>query len=76
MLPTQVPSDLWSYASAILDDPGFFKIEKFAPHFIAHSFRVHTDADLDQDVQRWLRESYDVGAQKHVKRRRMGRMSW
>ena len=49
------------------DDPRFFKIEKYAPHFIGHSFRVYSEADLDADVQRWMREAYEVGEQKHLK---------
>ena len=51
----------------VVDDPRFFKVEKFGPHFVGHSIRVFTDADLDQDLQRWLHEAYDVGAQRHVK---------
>lgn len=49
------------------DDPRFFKIEKFASHFIGHSFRVYSEADLDADLQRWMREAYEVGEQKHLK---------
>ena len=54
------------------DDPRFFKIEKYAPHFIGHSFRVYSEADLGRDVQRWMCEAYEVGAQKHLKRRGAG----
>ena len=50
------------------DDPRFFKVEKYAPHFIGHSFRVYSEADLDADVQRWMREAYEVGEQKHLER--------
>lgn len=50
-------------------DPRFFKREEFAPHFIGHSFRAYSEADLDADVQQWMRESYEVGEQKHLKRR-------
>jgi hypothetical protein len=28
---------------------------------------VHSEADLDKDVQRWMCEAYEVGAQKHLK---------
>jgi len=52
----------------VLDDPRFFKIEEYASHFIGHSFRVYSEADLDSDVQEWLREAYEVGGQKRVKR--------
>jgi hypothetical protein len=47
------------------DDPRFFKTERYGAHFIGHYFRVHSEADLDEDVQRWMRESYEVGAQRH-----------
>jgi hypothetical protein len=52
------------------DDPRFFKVEQFAPHFIGHHFRLYSEADLDQDVQRWMCEAYEVGAQKHLKSKR------
>lgn len=52
------------------DDPRFFKIEKYAPDFIGHHFRVHSEADLNRDDQRWMCESYEVGAQKHLKSKR------
>jgi hypothetical protein len=50
------------------NDSRFFKTEKFAPHFIIHSFRVYCDADLDDKVQQWMCESYKVGGQEHLKR--------
>ena len=45
------------------NDPRFIRIEKYAEHFQGHSFRVSSEADLDQRVQDWLCESYKVGAQ-------------
>lgn len=45
-------------------DPRFIKIEKYAEHFQGPTFRVSCEADLDNKVQAWLRESYKVGAQK------------
>lgn len=49
------------------DDARFFKVEKYAGHFIGHYFRVHSEADLDEALQQWMCESYAVGAQKHLK---------
>jgi uncharacterized protein DUF5655 len=49
------------------DDPRFFKVEKYGPHFIGHSFRVYSEADLDRAVQSWMCEAYDVGAQRRLK---------
>ena len=50
-------------------DPRFVKIENYAPHFQGHFFRVDSEADLDQQVQSWLHESYQVGAQSFVSKR-------
>jgi len=50
------------------DDPRFFKIERHAAHFIGHSFRVYSEADVDDNIQRWMREAYEVGEQKHLTR--------
>jgi hypothetical protein len=51
------------------EDPRFIKIENYAPHFQGHFFRVASEADLDSKVQRWLKESYSVGAQDSLKKR-------
>jgi hypothetical protein len=40
------------------------KINEYAPHFISHQFRIHSAEECDAEIQSWLRESYDVGAQK------------
>ena len=52
-----------------VDDPKFVKIETHAPHFQGHLFCVASEADLDEQVQRWLHESYRVGAQKFLDNR-------
>jgi hypothetical protein len=52
-----------------VDDPRFVRVENYAPHFQGHVFRVASEADLDDQVQRWLRESYKVGAQEFLKNR-------
>ena len=51
------------------EDPRFIKIENYAPHFQGHLFRVATEADLDNKVQRWLKESYRAGAQDFLTKR-------
>lgn len=50
-------------------DPRFVKIENYAPHFQGHLFRVASAADLDEQVQRWLHESYEVGAQNFLNKK-------
>ena len=52
------------------NNPRFFKIEPYAPHFVGHSFRVYSEADLDADLQRLMREAYQVGEQRHLRRKR------
>jgi len=52
------------------NDSRFVRIEKYAPHFQTHTFRVSSESDLDQQVQRWLRESYEVGAQAFLMEKR------
>ncbi len=51
-------------------DARFLKIEKYAPHFQTHTFQVGSERDLDQKVQRWLKESYEVGAQAFLLEKR------
>lgn len=49
-----------------LDNPRFVRVEKYAAHFVGHYFKIDSESQLDAEVQEWLRESYDVGAQKHL----------
>lgn len=45
------------------EDKRFTKIESYAQRFHGHMFHVRSEKDLDAKIQRWLRESYRVGAQ-------------
>lgn len=45
----------------------FLKIDTYAPHFHGHRFRVDSEEDLDAEVRRWIRTSYAVGEQKHLR---------
>ena len=49
-----------------LDVPRIVKTEVFAPHCILHQFRIYSENELDDEVQGWLYESYEVGKQKHL----------
>jgi ribosomal protein L32 len=51
------------------EDPRFVKIEDYAEHFRGHMFKVSAPADLDSKLQRWLHESYKVGAQDYLDKR-------
>lgn len=36
--------------------------------FVGHQFRISSEADLDGEVQSWLREAYRVGEQQELTR--------
>ena len=52
-----------------VDDQRFVEVKNYAPHFQGHLFRVASEADLDDRLQRWLQESYKVGAQEFLRKR-------
>lgn len=47
--------------------PRFRKIETYAPRWHGHELRVDSEQELDAEVERWVREAYAVGEQKHLK---------
>lgn len=51
-----------------LKNPRIKRIEEYAPHFIGHMVEVHNEAHLDAELKGWIRESFGVGAQRHLKR--------
>jgi hypothetical protein len=50
--------------SARRSDARFHKIESYTRHMHGHYLRIADEKQLDAQVQRWLRESYAVGAQR------------
>jgi Domain of unknown function (DUF5655) len=50
-------------------DSRLHKTETFGPYSHAHYFRIDRAAQLDATFQRWVREAYDSGTQKHFERR-------
>ena len=48
----------------VTKNPRFVRIEKFTKHFVGHYFKIESEADLNQELQSWLCESYKVGAQE------------
>lgn len=51
-----------------LENPRFRRIESLSPHNHAHHFRIHSLAELDDEVKSWLQEAYLVGNQEHLKK--------
>lgn len=49
-----------------LQHPRLYKVVTYTPRCHGHHFRVTSPAQLDATVQRWLRESYQVGLQAHL----------
>ena len=45
------------------------KVIEYTPHCIGHEIKITSAGDLDATVQRWLRQAYDVGAQRDFVRR-------
>jgi hypothetical protein len=46
----------------------FRKIETISPRNHVHHFRLMFAAEVDAEVEAWLREAYSVGQQKHLER--------
>ena len=45
----------------------FRTVETFSPRNHLHVFRLSTPEDVDCEVEAWLAEAYDVGAQRHLR---------
>jgi hypothetical protein len=50
------------------EHPRFTKVESFSPRNHANNFRIQTLEELDDEVLEWMRESYKVGNQEHLKK--------
>jgi hypothetical protein len=48
----------------LADDPRIEKVTTYAPRCIGYELHIDRPGQLDATVQRWLKEAYDVGAQK------------
>lgn len=47
-----------------MQHPRIHEITKYARHFIGHMFRIRALDELDDEIQAWMRESYEAGGQK------------
>ena len=52
-----------------IDDPRFLKAETYSPRNHLYQVQLVSVDDLDDQVEAWLREAYDVGRQKHLESR-------
>lgn len=52
-----------------LQNRRFTRIETMTPKCHVHHFRVESLSELDDEVEGWLREAYQVGTQEHSARR-------
>ena len=46
--------------------PRFVKIESISPHNHVHHFKLYGIDEIDDEFRSWLREAYEVGAQRHL----------
>jgi hypothetical protein len=53
-----------------LESTRFRRIEPLTPWCYVHHFRIESLSELDEEVENWLREAYQVGTQEHLSRQR------
>lgn len=46
----------------------FEKIESYSPRNHVHVFRLESEKDFTREFQKWVREAYRVGQQRHLDR--------
>jgi uncharacterized protein DUF5655 len=68
-----VPRRHWLDGHLILarrvDSPRFRLVEVYSPRNVLHAFRLTGPAEVDDEFAGWLAEAYDIGRQRHLKRR-------
>jgi hypothetical protein len=50
-----------------LPSPRFRRVEVYSARNVLHAFRLHSAAEVDDEVTAWLVEAYRVGAQEHLR---------
>jgi hypothetical protein len=50
------------------DNLCFYKIENLANRFFLHHFKMHSNADINSEVKKFMRLAYDTGNRKHVEK--------
>jgi hypothetical protein len=64
------PRQRWVDGHVVLarrrEEERFRRIETFSPRNHLHVFRIHSAAEVDDQVADWLAEAYAVGMQRHL----------
>jgi Domain of unknown function (DUF5655) len=47
----------------------FRRVEAYSPRNVLHAFRLTSPEEIDEEFRGWLREAYDVGRRRHLRRR-------
>jgi hypothetical protein len=48
------------------ESPRFRRVDSLSPRNHVHAFRLTAPNEVDSEVEAWLREAYEVGAQRHL----------
>jgi hypothetical protein len=52
--------------TAPVRSPRLRRVELIQPYYYVHRLRLRAPDDVDDELERWLADSYQVGAQRHV----------
>jgi hypothetical protein len=50
-----------------LKSPRFSKVTKYADNWFGHEIRITSANQFDTEFKNWIKESYKVGKQEHLK---------
>jgi hypothetical protein len=51
-----------------IEHPRFESVQTFSPRNHLHNLRLRSISEIDEDVRRWIRDAYEVGEQRHLRR--------
>ncbi|HXA18659.1 MAG TPA: DUF5655 domain-containing protein [Thermoanaerobaculia bacterium] len=51
-----------------LKHPRFESVQTFSPRNHVHNLRLRNVHEIDDDVRKWIRDAYEVGEQRHLRR--------
>jgi uncharacterized protein DUF5655 len=50
----------------LVDSPRLTRVEYVPPYYYVHRLRLASQEDVDAELEGWLAEAYEVGAQRHL----------